>query len=234
MDERLADEGALVLEIKAVAHGLIPPLNQLVQFKETGFEVLSTDDQGVAVTTLDQESEDLAPVGERQWMIRLQARPELTERPKLFAFPAPFESVKEVIYQRYQDADIASVGPELILMAGYGNPPSGWQWMLLIVFLVFGVGYGIYRLGLKGEPEIASAEILLPDPLTPFTVLGVLKKIQSDADISEDEKLELSILMNSLEDQFFSPDAQSGQDLKEVLMPWLNRDFQKSNSVSGQ
>jgi len=139
-----------------------------------------------------------------------------------------------VIYQRYQDADLASVGPELILMAGYGNPPSGWQWMLLIVFLVFGVGYGIYRLGLKGEPEIASAEILLPDPLTPFTVLGVLKKIQSDADISEDEKLELSILMNSLEDQFFSPDAQSGQDLKEVLMPWLNRDFQKSNSVSHQ
>ena len=76
----------------------------------------------------------------------------------------------------------------------------------------------------KSEPEVASTEIFQPDPLTPFTALGVLKKIQSDADISEDEKLELSILMSSLEDQFFSPDAKSDQDLKEVLMPWLNRD----------
>ena len=234
VDERLADEGALVLEIKAVAHGLIPPLNQLVQFKQTGFEMLSTDDQGMVVTTLDQETDDLAPVGERQWMIRLQARPELTERPKSFAFPAPNESVKEVVYQRYQDADLASVGPDVILMAAYGNPSPGWPWMLLILILVLGVGYGIYRLDLKGEPEITSAEILLPDPLTPFTALGVLKKIQSDANISEDEKLELSILMNSLEDQFFSPDTKSNQDLKEVLMPWLNRDFQKSNSVSLQ
>ena len=167
-------------------------------------------------------------------MIRLQARPELTERPKSFAFPAPNESVKEVVYQRYQDADLASVGPDVILMAAYGNPSPGWPWMLLILILVLGVGYGIYRLDLKGEPEITSAEILLPDPLTPFTALGVLKKIQSDANISEDEKLELSILMNSLEDQFFSPDTKSNQDLKEVLMPWLNRDFQKSNSVSRQ
>lgn len=234
LDERRADEGALVLEIQAVAHGLIPPLDQLVQFKSTGFEVVSTDDQGVAVMTLDQETEDLAPVGERQWMIRLQARPELTERPKSFAFPAPNESVKKVVYQRYQDADLASVGPDVILMAAYGNPSSGWPWMLLILILVLGVGYGFYRMDLKGEPEIASAEILLPDPLTPFTALGVLKKIQSDADISEDEKLELSVLMSSLEDQFFSPDAKSDQDLKEVLMPWLNRDFQKSNSVSRQ
>ena len=129
-----------------------------------------------------------------------------------------------MIYLRYQDVDLASAGPELILMAAYGNPSPAWQWMLLIVFLVLGVGFRIYRLDLKSEPETASAEILLPDPWTPFTALGVLKKIQSDADISEDEKLELSVLMSSLEGQFFSPDAKSDQDLKEMLMPWLNRD----------
>jgi|TARA_E500000081_G_C6112604_1_gene343517 hypothetical protein len=69
-----------------------------------------------------------------------------------------------VIYLRYQDVDLASAGPELILMAAYGNPSPAWQWMLLIVFLVLGVGCRIYRLDLKSEPEIASAEILLPDP----------------------------------------------------------------------
>ena len=130
-----------------------------------------------------------------------------------------------MIYLRYQDVDLASAGPELILMAAYGNPSPAWQWMLLIVFLVLGVGCRIYRLDLKSEPEIASAEILLPDPWTPFSALGFRKKIQSDTDISENEKLELSVLMSSLEDQFFSPDAKSDQDPKEVLIPWLNRDF---------
>ena len=95
--------------------------------------MLSTDDQCVAMTTLDQETEDLAPVGESQWMIRLQARPELTDRPKSFAFLEANESVKEVFYQRYQDADLALVGPDVILMAAYGNPSSGWQWMLFIL-----------------------------------------------------------------------------------------------------
>ena len=54
VDERRADEGILVLEIKAVAHGLIPPLEDLVTFRPSGFQVVSTDDQGVSVTTIDQ------------------------------------------------------------------------------------------------------------------------------------------------------------------------------------
>jgi hypothetical protein len=121
-----------------------------------------------------------------------------------------------VIYQRYQDADLATVGPEVVLMAAYGNPSSSWQWTLLIIILVLGVGYGFYRMGSSGEVQTASVEIALPDPLTPFTALGVLKKIQADADISEEEKSELSIVMNSLQDRFFSPDAKGDQDLKEV------------------
>lgn len=223
VDERRADEGALVLEIKAVAHGLIPPLDQLVKFRSTGFEVVSTDDQGVSVTTLDQESEDLSPIGERQWMIRLQARPELTERPKSFAFPEPRKSVTEVVYQRYQDADLASVGPEVILMAAYGDPASGWQWILLILILVVGVGYGCYRMGTGIEPLAQATGLVMPDPLTPFTALGILKKIQTDTDLSDEELLELSSVMKSLENRFFSPDAKGVQDLKKVLTPWLKR-----------
>ena len=155
--------------------------------------------------------------------MRLQARPELTERPKSFAFPESSTAVKETVYQRYQDADLASVGPEIILMAAYGNSSSGWQWILLVLILVSGVGYGFYRMGSGAELQTASAEIALPDPLTPLTALGILKKIQSDSDISEEEKSELSAVMSSLEDRFFSPDAKADQDLKEVLIPWLNR-----------
>ncbi len=224
IDERRADEGTLVLEIKAVAHGLIPPLDELVDFGSSGFEVVSNDDQGVAVSTLDQESEDLAPVGERQWVIRLQARPELTERPKSFAFPKPNSSVKEVIYQRYQDADLASVGPEVILMAAYGNSSSGWQWVLLVVALVSGIGFGIYRMGIAGgEPQSQASTMTMPDPLTPFTAMGVLKKIQTDPDTSEEERSQLVSVIDSIEDRYFSPDAKGGEDLRAIISPWLDR-----------
>ena len=223
LDERRADEGVLVLEIKAVAHGLIPELNTLVSFKQGGFEIESTDDQGVAVSTIDQESEDLSPIAERQWMIRMKARPELTERPKTFTFPTPKTETKEVIYQRYQDADLASVGPEIILMATYGKASSAWQWMLLILLVVGAAGFALYRTGNATLPETMTRELAMPDPLTPFTAIGVLKKIKKQADLSEEDSAKLAATLRSLEADFFSPESRELPDLRKTLRPWLEK-----------
>jgi len=223
LDERRADEGVLVLEIKAVAHGLIPDLSTLVSFKQGGFEIESTDDQGVAVSTIDQESEDLSPIAERQWMIRMKARPELTERPKTFAFPTPKTETKEVIYQRYQDADLASVGPEIILMASYGKASSGWQWMVLILLVVGAAGYALYRTGNATQPETMSSELAMRDPLTPFTAIGLLKKIKKESALSEEDSEQLAATLRSLETDFFSPESRDLPDLKKTLRPWLEK-----------
>jgi len=223
LDERRADEGVLVLEIKAVAHGLIPDLSTLVSFKQGGFEIESTDDQGVAVSTIDQESEDLSPIAERQWMIRMKARPELTERPKTFAFPTPKTETKKVIYQRYQDADLASVGPEIILMASYGKASSGWQWMVLILLVVGAAGYALYRTGNATQPETMSSELAMPDPLTPFTAIGLLKKIKKESALSEEDSEQLAATLRSLETDFFSPESRDLPDLKKTLRPWLEK-----------
>lgn len=223
LDERRADEGVLVLEIKAVAHGLIPELDTLVEFKQGGFEIVSTDDQGVAVSTIDLESEDLSPIAERQWMIRMKARPELTERPKSFAFPAPKTETKEVIYQRYQDADLASVGPEIVLMANYGNASSSWQWIFLVFLVVGAAGYALYRTGHTTQPDTLSTELVMPDPLTPFTAIGVLRKIKEQADLSSEDNEALSKTMRSLETNFFSPGSHPLPDLRETLRPWLEK-----------
>ena len=56
LDERQAGQGKLILEIKAVAHGLVPDLDQILTLDQPDFERAKIDDQGVSVSKFDQDS----------------------------------------------------------------------------------------------------------------------------------------------------------------------------------
>ena len=50
LDERRAEEGKLILELKATAHGLVPPLAEMLDVRVDGFEVTDVEDDGVSVS----------------------------------------------------------------------------------------------------------------------------------------------------------------------------------------
>ena len=72
MDERQADKGKLLLEVKATALGLVPDLAKIVNLAPQGFEADKVADQGVSVARFDPDSE--FGLGLRDGFARLQSR----------------------------------------------------------------------------------------------------------------------------------------------------------------
>ena len=52
LDERQADEGKLILEVKATGQGLIPSLEDLVDVSPDEFDVANIEDQGISISRL--------------------------------------------------------------------------------------------------------------------------------------------------------------------------------------
>ena len=99
----------------------MPGIEHLVSFQEEAFDRIRMQDEGVLVRQLDGESEDLAALSERQWLLEFKAKPSLPERPDRFVFPKPSIPVEDAIYLTYRDADLETVGPEILLSGGYGG-----------------------------------------------------------------------------------------------------------------
>jgi hypothetical protein len=128
LDERQAFQGKLVLEVKATAEGLVPDLERLVTLEPEGFEVVKTDDQGVAVSKFEPDSERIAVSSERTWLVTLKARDDLARLPTRFAFGKAKDPAAKMHYQRYDDADLARVDAVVDLERSYGRRPLGWAW----------------------------------------------------------------------------------------------------------
>ena len=131
LDERQAKDGKLVLEVKATARGLVPDLDQILDVRAAGFEIDKTDDQGLSVSKFDPESEANLVDSERTWLVHFLGGPIATEAPKTFKFASAKGEGAETVYQRYVDADLAKVGPEVPLEARYGQPTYAWVWWLV-------------------------------------------------------------------------------------------------------
>src|SRR5207244_13467406 len=100
LDERQADQGKLILEVKATALGLVPDLDRILTLAPEGFETVKTDDQGVSVSKFEPESDPLAVGSERTWLVTLKARPD-QGRPERFQFGKARADDAEMDYRRY-------------------------------------------------------------------------------------------------------------------------------------
>ncbi len=221
LDEREADSGKLKLEIKASAVGLVPPLGNLVDLKPEEFDVVETDDQGVAVSRFDKEGDQTAIVSERNWLLTLQAKPELSRKPEKFRFGDPVVDVEEVTYQRFVDADLAKVEQQIALEAEYGEPKQSWIWPLVITATSLLIVAAAVVAFAKNRKPAAEAAFRLPDHITPFTVLGLLKNIEQNNGLTSDGKRELGESINRLERYYFVERSGNEPDLEKIAHDWI-------------
>jgi hypothetical protein len=226
LDEREAAEGKLMLEIQAKARGLLPDLDSLVNLAPAGFEVLAIEDQGASVSSFDAESTAPLVLTERTWTVEMQALAELEELPDSFSFAAsvlPLDEV-EMTYQRYVDADLASVGPNVSLESRYGelDRPGFWTWTLGLA-IAAGVVIGLRKLfaSLRQAPE--QARYIVPEDLSAFTVIGLLRQIESNNGLSEDSRDELNGQITKIESHYFGDEEATSPDLGEIARSWVQR-----------
>jgi hypothetical protein len=212
LDERQAKEEKLVLEVKATAHGLVPDLATLLDLAPAEFDVAATDDHGVSVVEFDDEGD--AILSERTWTITMHSKEGLAARPTSFEFGAPRVETTSSEHFRYVDADLASVGPRIDLEARYGAASRQWLWAIPAVLVVGGAIFGLRRLQ---RPRAAVASLFaVPEPLTPFSVLGLLRDIHTRNGLKPDASRELASEIETLERHFFDEVTEPSPDLRRI------------------
>jgi hypothetical protein len=221
LDERQADEGKLVLEIKATAQGLVPDLDQLLDLAPSEFEVTEVKDEGLSVSRFDPESPNNQVISERMWMVTMNAKEGLASPPKTFEFAEPKAELHEVVYQRYNDADLLAVGPSIQLEERYQTSAStNWWWIAGVATLVL-LGVGAIIAATSRKQEVATHdEFAVPDRITPFTVLGLLDRIESRNGIDQVKLGELESARRSIVQHYFENEASSTPDLEDIANRW--------------
>lgn len=220
LDERQAKDGKLILEVKATARGLVPELDGILDVRSEGFHVVKSEDQGISIERFDPDSPDNVVLSERTWLVTLAADDGLPGRPAVFHFASAKVDPDEMIHQRYVDADLALVGPTVDLEQRYGEPSRAW-----IGWTVGGVGAALF-LGLLARrlrPRRSSAvdeRFRIPEPLTPFTLLALLRDVLQNAGLSETQRRELSDSILALERHYFAAPAPEEPDLRGIAERW--------------
>lgn len=108
-------------------------------------------------------------------------------------------------YKRYEDADLMVVDNEIALAGIPLNPRPLWQWILMGVIVVAafnGVGWVVRNRA--GEAEIETSLYELPEPVTPFAVIGLLRDMRSDRRLkwNIDQQHELDRTISQLESYY--------------------------------
>ena len=229
LDDRNEEE--LVLEVKATARGLIPELEDIVDLKPDNFEVAAIDDQGVSVNQFDEEADETVINSERIWEIKLRGKEGLEELPKEFTFASLKLDDAEMAYQRYVDADLAEVESTVSLERTYGKKSLAWLGWLIVGFcalMALVVGGTVFALT-RPKKQQRTRRFAMPQQVTPFTVIGLLKDIQANNGLSPSTKQELASSINRLEQHYFADTNGNGapsgdeSDLTQVAEKWLRQ-----------
>jgi hypothetical protein len=225
LDERDLPKGKLTVELKATGKGIIPELKELFDLSFTGFRIEKISEPGVVINKMDTEGEQVAPLCERNAIITLNLA-SAKEAPPVFRFPKARRADIEVGYKRYADVDLIAVKPELALSGVPLTPRKVWPWMLAGAVLAGAALLGVYhRTRRQTATAVEAPEYVLPEQVTPFTVLALLKRMQQDSRLAlgAERRSELGQTIGELEKHFFGrPGANGPQpDLEQTARQWL-------------
>jgi hypothetical protein len=224
LDERQSQDGKLILEVKATSRGLVPELETILDLTSPGFEIEKTEDLGLSVSKFDPDSEATMVDSERTWLVHYRGLPFENEAPKAFRFGSARTDVGEMVHQRYVDADLAKVGPEVTLEAKYGQQTHAGLWWLAGGILLAALALGVLVAFLRSRPRgTQAARFQVPEVVTPFSVLGLLREIERKNGIPATQLAELSSSIQQLERHYFAGSNGSQPDLMQIAETWVNR-----------
>jgi hypothetical protein len=230
LDERQAKDGKLLLEVKATAAGLVPPLESILAVDPAQFDVVEREDAGVSVVKFDAESEETAVTTERLFTLTLRAKEGLDAPPSEFSFGEPLVEVASIERFRYADADLESVGPVVALEARYGDAGSGWvKWTAAAggLLLLAGAAAALARTR-RREAVLPAGRFSVPDAVSPFTVIGLLQTIEKHDGLGPDGRAAIRADIAALERRYFAGDAPedaaaADRDLRSIAESWVRR-----------
>lgn len=219
LDERKSKDGLLNLEIKADARGLVPKLEDVLTVASSDFEVQDIVDQGVSVSRFGDDKDSIRT--ERLWVISMKAKAGV-ENPTSFKFPVPTDEETEVVYQRYDDADLMVATAEVKLLSSYSEPAglSMWWLALPVVLLLGGILWFTSR---RTVPVAESVGLELPANINSLTVLGLLQELRQSRNLDDAKRRELDEAIAQIEHHYFGGWESAAPDLHQIAEHWVRR-----------
>jgi hypothetical protein len=154
----------------------------------------------------------------------MKAKESLTAAPTSFTFPKPIEEPKELVYQRYDDADLAAAEATVSLVEEYGGSGTPWMWIAIIgaALLLFLIGAVI--MWPKTEKVVRQGgRYQLPEVVTPFAVITLLRRIRDENNLKADTLGQLNESIASLEKHYFLEEKSEEPDLKSIAEGWIRK-----------
>jgi hypothetical protein len=223
LDERRASEGKLILEVKANATGIVPDLETILDLKTRGFDVVSVDDQTVVPTKFDDTANEIQIKSDRSWSIEMVAADQQHEEE--FVFPAAKLADVKNVFQRYDDADLVQVSNQIQLENRYVQSESWWRVLLpwlIGVPIAFCIA-GVVAVWISRRPTV-ERQFEMPADVNPFTIIGLLKSIDSHGKIRDRDRVELRQSINRLEQHYFSAsNGDANVDLEKLASDWIRK-----------
>lgn len=218
LDQRKADEGKITLEVKAKAKGLVPALDAILRLDLPGFRVKKTDDQGASVSRFAEERDGI--VSERVWLLSLEPA-DGGAPPTTFTFGEPKVEGCKAVYQRYDDADLATVDPQVALGQVAAADPL---WAYFVLAAAFAAYFGWFFLSqAKATGPAAGPAIALPEQVTPFSTLAVLAAVAARVRLDAAGQRELADDQARIEAACFGRADDPALDLRALAEKWIRR-----------
>jgi hypothetical protein len=220
LDERRADEGKVTLEIKATATGLVPGLETVLDVAAPGFRVDKRDDQGASVVRFTEEQQSIE--SERVWLLSMVPEQD-GARPDSFVFGKPKQEGIDVVYQRYNDADLETVSSSVALAGAHGSKNPMWAWFLVAAAAI---GYGVWFFAARrrsGDGVVVEQLLRMPAHVTPFTVLEVLYRAEAHGRLDDAARQQLRTAIERIEACHFGRAADPTLDLAATAAEWIRR-----------
>jgi hypothetical protein len=213
LDGRDAAKGKVTLEIKASGNGLLPDLKELLDPEIPGFKIEKINEQPAVIAKLDTEGDKVTAASERPWMINY-AVDEKTSGNAVFRFPA-LKLAGDATYKRYADADLEDVKSEVALAGIRLRPVQWWKWAAgagaALLVLIAGAWLTI-RAVRKGRATQRPRTYHMPQVVTPFTVMDLLRRMQVDQSIGLSGSMREQLLtdIKSMEQGYFANHGTAG------------------------
>ena len=224
LDERQAKEGKLILEVKATARGLVPDLDTILDVQPPGFEIEKTDDQGLSVSKFDPDSEANMVDSDRTWLVHFRALPSRTRRPRLSSSRRPNPTGPRWSTSAMSMPIWSRSGPRSLSRHGTGSRATPGPGGSVACFCSPHWPSGPSSRFVRSRPRrMKTARFQLPEEITAFSVLGLLREIEHQNGLPVAQMQELATSIQQLERHYFAGSNGSEPDLKKIAETWVSR-----------
>ncbi len=236
-NRQFAINGSLLLEVKAVANGLVPELDQLLDLeslKKVAAVKAINPHEGLQVKDINTWGDEVAPRSERLWTIVLDGDPiRAAEGQTTLPLPPSKEKDVNVVYQTYEEMNLKPLQQPSVTISRTASAggvaesgrshPGRWLGFGAALLVLAGLIFAFLKrsTGACDQAATTSEAFKMPGEVDGFAIVALLRRLR--ANLGEPHQQELQQDIQRVQQSCFGTTAvaMSETDLRTLAEKWL-------------